>query len=224
MSKHGFTWEPLEVTTEDGFILTTFHITGNQNGKFTSTQPPVLLMHGDYSDGARWLAGLAGLPMHLQLAEAGYDVWIGNNRGTEYSQQHISLTVDQPEFWAWSWAEMGIYDDVALIRAIKEHSSAEKVFFIGSSQGTVQMFYALAHREEEFFADNLHKFIALAPCTICPKQGPESYWEDVLYTLPEIDVYSLYGNRSKHQSVCEEKGDEACAYARRCLSCQSVSV
>ena len=93
---------------------------------------------------------------------------------------------------------MGIYDDVALIRAIKEHSGAEKVFFIGSSQGTVQMFYALAHREEEFFADNLHKFIALAPCTVCPEQGPESYWEDVLYTLPEIGVYNLYGNQSKH--------------------------
>lgn len=45
--------------------------------------PPVLIQHGDYGDGAEWLGAYAdGLPMHLQLAEAGYDVWIGNNRGT----------------------------------------------------------------------------------------------------------------------------------------------
>jgi len=72
---------------------------------------------------------------------------------------------------------MGIYDDVANIKTIKELSGAEKVFYLGYSQGTVQMFYALAHREEEFFKDSLHKFVALAPCTICPESAYYSYWE-----------------------------------------------
>ena len=75
------------------------------------------------------------LPMFLALAEEGYDVWIGSNRGTDYCQEHTSLTVDDPEFWAWSWAEMGIYDDVANILKIKELSGADKVFYIGYSQG-----------------------------------------------------------------------------------------
>ena len=39
--------------------------------------------------------------------------------------------MDQPEFWDWSWAEMGIYDDVANIKMIKEKSGAEKVFYVG---------------------------------------------------------------------------------------------
>ena len=76
---------------------------------------------------------------------------------------------------------MGIYDDVANIKMMKEISGAEKVFYVGYSQGTVQMFYALAHREEEFFVDNLYKFVAMAPCTVCPESGPESKWENVLY-------------------------------------------
>ena len=107
MSQYGFTWDPVKVTTEDGHILTTFHVTGNSEGPFTPTMPPVLIQHGDSSDGADWLDNYTtGLPMHLQLAEAGYDVWIGNNRGTQYSQRHETLTVDDEAFWAWSWEAM----------------------------------------------------------------------------------------------------------------------
>ena len=182
MSKYDHTWEAVEVTTEDGFILTTFHITGNADGLYTPDKPPVLFMHGDYSDGATWLGGYtSGLPLQLQLADAGYDVWIGNNRGTEYSQRHETYTVDQEEFWAWTWGHMGIYDDTALIAKMKEVSGAEKAYYIGYSQGTVQMFYGLAHRENDFYADNLYKFIAFAPCTVCPQDGNESWYEKGLY-------------------------------------------
>ena len=62
-------------------------------------------------DGAGWVGAYAeGVPMHLQLAEAGYDVWISNARGTEYSLGHESLTTDDSEYWAFSWAEFGRYD------------------------------------------------------------------------------------------------------------------
>ena len=168
MKKYKYTWDPVKVTTDDGHILTTFHVTGNKDGLFTPTKDPVLIQHGDFDDGAGWMSNYNGLPMHLMLAEEGYDVWIGNNRGTDYSQEHVSLTTMDPEFWAFSWAEMGIYDDVANIKKMKEVSGADKVFYIGYSQGTIQMFYALAHKnlEEEFFADSLHKFVAFAPCTV----------------------------------------------------------
>ena len=66
MDKYGFDWEPVKVGTDDGFILTTFHITGNKDGKFTPTMPPVLIMHGAAGDGATWIDDYkTGLPMHL---------------------------------------------------------------------------------------------------------------------------------------------------------------
>ena len=111
MDRYGYTWEPLSLSTEDAYILTLFHITGNAEGAFTPTQPPVLIVNGLYDDGASWVGGYAtGVPMHLQLAEAGYDVWISNNRGTEYSLGHETLTTADEAYWAFSWAEFGVYD------------------------------------------------------------------------------------------------------------------
>ncbi|KAJ8915906.1 hypothetical protein NQ315_015520 [Exocentrus adspersus] len=33
------------------------------------------------------------------LYDAGYDIWLGNYRGTEYSEEHDSLNVTQKEYW-----------------------------------------------------------------------------------------------------------------------------
>ena len=37
------------------------------------------------------------------------------------------------------------------------------------------MLYGLAHKEEEFYAEHLHKAVFFAPCTILGGLGDESY-------------------------------------------------
>ena len=34
-----------------------------------------------------------------RLADAGYDVWLANARGTKYSQDNINYSVDDNEYW-----------------------------------------------------------------------------------------------------------------------------
>mmetsp|Transcript_25766 Transcript_25766/g.32070 ORF Transcript_25766/g.32070 Transcript_25766/m.32070 type:complete len:117 (+) Transcript_25766:252-602(+) len=87
------------------------------------------------------------------------------------------------------------------------------------------MFYGLAHREEDFYKDNLYKFLAFAPCTICPPDGPESYYEDTLYSIPSVGVHDLYGPHWPRDfaKICSELGREACLYAD-CVTCKPVAV
>ena len=139
MKKNGYTYEAVEVLTEDGYTLTTFHITGKigEDGSVVTrepTEPPVLIQHGLGSDAATWLwSYMKGVPLPLQLYDAGFDVWMGNNRGTEFSQKHETLTTKDKEFWMYDWAEMGRYDGPANISMIKEHTGYDKILYLGYS-------------------------------------------------------------------------------------------
>mmetsp|Transcript_16537 Transcript_16537/g.22346 ORF Transcript_16537/g.22346 Transcript_16537/m.22346 type:complete len:85 (+) Transcript_16537:215-469(+) len=84
------------------------------------------------------MSTFVGDPFHLKLVDAGYDVWIGNNRGTEYSQQHETLSAkNDTDYWMFTYGDMGLYDDVANIKMIKEQTGEDKIFYIGYSQGTI---------------------------------------------------------------------------------------
>lgn len=58
-----------------------------------------------------------GLPVPIQLWEAGYDVWLANNRGVSHSQGHrsIDLYSNPAAYWDFSFAEIGMYDIPAMV-------------------------------------------------------------------------------------------------------------
>lgn len=73
--------------------------------------------------------------MPLQLVDEGYEVWLGNDRGTFYSNRHTrdGKWASLKERWDFSWAEMGYYDMPAVFDKIIEVSGKPKVTVIGWS-------------------------------------------------------------------------------------------
>ncbi|NXL77542.1 LICH hydrolase, partial [Leptocoma aspasia] len=158
---HGFPSEEYEVTTEDGYILAVFRIPSGRNSRNTGKKPAVLLHHGILSDSTHWIANLPKNSLGFILADAGYDVWLGNSRGDTWSLKHKTLKPCQKEFWQFSFDEMGKYDIPAELNFIMNKTGQNNVYYIGHSEGSTAGFIAFSTYPD--LSQKIKAFFALAP-------------------------------------------------------------
>ena len=112
----------------------------------------------------QWVYNRPEVAPALVLARAGYDVWLGNNRGTRWSDTHTTLDPKSKEYWSFSWEEMGTYDTPAVIKKIKQVTGYDKVNYIGHSEGTSQIMAGAGLKPyNQFYHDNLNLAVFLAP-------------------------------------------------------------
>ena len=110
----------------------------------------VFLQHGMLDSADAFIMNKReGSPAFI-LADKGYDVWLGNNRGNRFSRTHINLNPDswdkdeKRSFWDFSFQEMADHDALDNLAYVTNATGVEKVTWIGHSQGNTQMFYGLS--------------------------------------------------------------------------------
>ena len=103
IAREGYPVETHLIITEDCYHLQMHRIPNGKDihgkGQNGITRPAVLLQHGLLGSSADWVMGIPQKSLGYILADAGFDVWLGNFRGNTYSRAHCSLLPNQKEFW-----------------------------------------------------------------------------------------------------------------------------
>ncbi|KAL1110242.1 hypothetical protein AAG570_008319 [Ranatra chinensis] len=158
IKRYGYEAESHEVVTEDGYILTVHRIPSRTP---ETSKLPILLQHGLLDSSAGWIINGPNRSLAYQMADKGYDVWLGNARGNVYSKGHVSLSPSDQRFWNFSWHEMGYYDLPAVIDYLLNVTRSSSLYYVGHSMGTT-MSYVLSSTRPEYNLKIKHLF-SLAP-------------------------------------------------------------
>ncbi|XP_068622175.1 lipase 1-like [Battus philenor] len=161
VSKYGYRVQEHTVTTEDGYILKIFRLHG-KNCRQPLRQPPVLLMHGLLMTSDLWLDSGPNAGLAYLIADACYDLWVGNIRGNYYGKSHKKLNPEtDSDFWEFTLTEVGHFDMPAMIDYILIHTKNEFINYIGYSQGGSIYFIMCSERPN--YCDKTRVAIMLAP-------------------------------------------------------------
>ncbi|KAK6504311.1 cholesterol esterase [Arthrobotrys conoides] len=196
----GYEAEEHIVQTKDGYLLGLHRIPRakdepkpKRGEKGKEKKGVVYLHHGLMMNSEVWVCNLHPekcLP--FVLAEQGYDVWLGNNRGNKYSKKCIYTNSQDTSFWNFSIDEFAMHDIPDSISYILLSTKAKSISYVGFSQGTAQAFAALSIHPS--LNEIIDVFVALAPA-MSPAGLYNSIVDALIKTSPDV-IFLFFGRRS----------------------------
>jgi len=187
----GYPAETYNVTTEDGYILTIHRIPhGKENADITD-RPVVFLQHGLLCSSADWIMPTPSKGLGYMLADAGYDVWMGNYRGNSYSRNHVFFNPNKNDgFWDFTWDEMAKYDIPTQIEEVLKLTGRDELQYVGHSMGTTA--FMAMHRYRPDVAKKIRLAHLLSPVAYVKHMESPIHWIAGLGPLLD-DILSWLG-------------------------------
>lgn len=210
-----YPWESHRITTEDGYILRAFRIQA-KNTQMTSGKPVVFVQHGTLSSADDFVVNEEENSIGIRLANAGYDVWLGNSRGNKYCL-HTAKKMTKKEFWDFSFQEMAWYDVPANIKYVLNATGKENLIYVGHSQGTTSMFAALSdEKTKDYVNSKVTKYIAMGPAAFLAN-CKSVFFETMAWEAPTIQIMSnTWGIYDMSPGACSESSAQARFNAALC--------
>ncbi|KAJ9659102.1 cholesterol esterase [Coniosporium apollinis] len=172
---YGYYAEEHIVQTGDGYLLGLHRLGWKHgeedqrvnSGKNSIRKKVAYLHHGLMMNSEVWACLTdEGRCLPFRLVEAGYDVWLGNNRGNKYSKKSVRHAPTESKFWNFSIDQFAFHDIPDSIDYILSTTDQPSLSYIGFSQGTAQAFATLSIHPN--LNDKVDVFIALAPAMSPP--------------------------------------------------------
>ncbi|CAK1544443.1 unnamed protein product [Leptosia nina] len=150
----GYPAQYFDLITDDGYILQVNRIPRGKNDFFDFRKRPVVfLQHGLQSSANAFLGIGVDTSLAYNLADRGFDVWIGNARGVENSRRHVlwdpDSDVTKRHFWDFTFEEIALIDLPRMIDFALAHTRQDKLHYVGHSQGGT-VFLILNSRKPEY--------------------------------------------------------------------------
>ena len=198
----GLDVETVKVQTEDGFVVTLWHVYHPQeyvsassaaaSAAFASNRRryPVLLMPGLMQSAGAYCSNDDD-SLAFFLCKSGYDVWLGNNR-CGLGAEHVSWTTSDPRMWAWNIQQLGVRDLAALLSRVLDETGFEKLGLVCHSQGTAQTLVALAKEQRPELGERISVFCALAPAAYAGPMLDRIYFR-FLQRVPNVLFRLVFG-------------------------------
>ncbi|TMW53261.1 hypothetical protein DOY81_001677 [Sarcophaga bullata] len=159
LKENSYGCEAHKIRTKDDYILTVHRIppppppsppvnTSNTSPTHSISPKPVILMHGLIGSASDFVLPGRNRALSALLHEQGYDVWLPNARGTTYSKKHAIYDSSQPEFWNFTWHEMGVGDLPAIVDYVLNYTQHSSLHYMAHSQGSTTLFVMLSEKPE----------------------------------------------------------------------------
>lgn len=233
----GYPCENYWFETSDGFFLGVQRIPYGRAGP-SANRPVAFLQHGLLDSSTTWVMNNPNESLAYILADAGFDVFLGNVRGNTYSLRNSRYPVTSKEFWQLVDYDLMISIDLpTMVENALRVANASQLVYVGHSQGTVMGFGAFSTNRD--IASKVSLFVALAPVAYVSHQSSLlltylaklnlATWLALFgekQFLPETKVLQLIGGSlcKEIPLICENVIFALCGYDRQDLNASRMPV